>query len=123
MGCGRNLRSTKATGKPQAKDHEEGCWVFSMAVQVMRYAQELERAASAGTDRRQRRYLQKSAKALFTAACVDDVRLAIRRLARRYEYESQQEATTGAIAEMLMRACLALAQGEDPAPIPPSPKH
>jgi hypothetical protein len=88
----------------------------------MLYVAELKRAASAGVDRR-RRYLQKSAKDLTTAACTDDVVLAINRLARRYEDESQRGAKTDATAEMLMQACKALAQGQDPAPIPPGPNH
>ena len=118
MGCGGDLRRTKAAGHPVQADHQPGCEVFSKAVQVMRYAEELGRAAAAGGDRKRRRYLQESAKDLSAAACVDDVVLAVNRLAFQYEKESQRGAKTSATAEMLMQACKALAQGKDPAPIP-----
>jgi hypothetical protein len=122
-GCGGHLYRTKDAGEPVEEDHEPGCEVFSRAVQVMLYVEQLKRAATAGADRRRRRYLQKSAKDLTTAACTDDVVLAITKLAHRYEKESQQGAKTGATAEMLMQACQALAQGQDPAPIAPGPSH
>jgi hypothetical protein len=120
IGCGGDLRRTKAASRPVQADHQPGCEVFSRAVQVMRYAEELGRAASAGGGLKQRRYLQGSVKDLSAAACADDVVLAVNRLAFRYENESQRGAKTGGTAEMLMQACKALAQGQDPAPIPPS---
>lgn len=127
--CGGQLRRTKAAGQPVREDHEPGCEAFSRALQVMRYAEELKRAASAlkargafGGDRRRRRYLEKSAKELSTAACTDDVILAINRLTRQYETERQKGVKPAETVEMLLQASQALAQGKDPAPIPPGPK-
>jgi hypothetical protein len=95
----------------------------------MRYAEELNRTASAlkgwgasGGDRRRRRYLEKSAKELSTAACTDDVTLAIASLAPRYEAERRKGTKPAEAVEMLLQACQALTQGKDPAPIPPAPK-
>lgn len=124
VACGGELSGTQATGRPQRDDHLPNCTVFDRALQVMRYAEELRRTASETTgrsvfraDRRQQRYLQKKAKELSAAACADSPALAVGRLARQYEGEHGRGGKEAAIAEILMQACMALAQGQDPAPI------
>jgi hypothetical protein len=124
VACGGELSGTQATGRPQRDDHLPNCTVFDRALQVMRYAEELRRAASGATgrsvfraDHRQQRYLQKKAKELSAAACADGPALAVGRLARQYEGEHGKGGKEAAIAEILMQACMALAQGQDPAPI------
>jgi hypothetical protein len=105
-------------------DHLLGsrCEVFIRALQVMRYAEELRRAVSAGADRKQRRRLKKAAEDFSTVACADDVQYQVSRLAHAYEGDWAPGARRDATDEMLWLACTALFQGEDPAPIdlPPS---
>lgn len=103
-------------------DHVLPCEVFGRALQVMRYVEELRRAASAGADRQQRRYLKKAAEDFSTAACADNVQYQVSRLAHNYEGHWAPGAERDTTAGMLWQACTALAQGEDPAPIhlPPS---
>lgn len=121
--CGGALYRTEATGQPQQRDHEAGCKFFSRAVQVMRYVQELELAASdakgRGASRRSQQYLQKSVKELSAAACVGDPIRAIEILADVYAAKYEKGVKPAETAEMLMKAGRALAEGKDPAPITP----
>ena len=88
----------------------------------MRYAKELQQAASEATGRGSaRQYLQKSAKDLAAAACAGDPARAVERLAKDYKAGCEKGAKQAEAAEMLMRACEALARGKDPAPIIPAP--
>jgi hypothetical protein len=125
--CGEALHGTKVAGRPQREDHELGCEFSDRAVQVMRYVDELERAASelagrqASRSDRRRKYLQKSTKELTAAACADDPVLAIGRLADQYAAETKKGAEPDDIAEILMHACQALAQGRHPATITKRP--
>jgi hypothetical protein len=126
--CGGALYRTKATGRPQHEDHQPGCEFFVNAVQVMRYAEELQRTASEPTnqgasrnDRRHRQYLQKIAKKLSAAACGGDPVQTVMNLAAKCAAEYEKGTKQAGDAEIVMKACQALAQGKDPAPIIPSP--
>jgi hypothetical protein len=127
--CGGPLSHTKAKGQPRQEDHEQGCEAFISAIQVMRYAGELKRAASAvAWDRAwRRRYLRANAQKLSTAACASDPVAATSVLADLYEAECQPSGKRAKspekteMAETLMRACQQLALGQDPAPI--TPRH
>ena len=127
VGCGGWLDETRATGRPQPEDHLPGCKVFCIAVQVMRYAGELEQAASAATDqgksdKERRRYLKRCSESLSAAARDADPVRALDRLATGYEAESKKSTKHAEIAELMSQACLTLVRGEDPGPIPPAPE-
>ena len=122
--CGGMLYDTLATGQPQREDHEPGCEFLDRAVQVIRYAKELQQAASEwlgrGVNRKDRkwlRYLEKSAIELSAAACADNPGLAVDGLAKKYAVECEKDVKKAGVAEMLSEACRALAKGHDPAPI------
>jgi hypothetical protein len=127
-GCGGSLYHTKAKGKPQQEDHEQGCEVFTAAMRVMRYVDELERSAAQsgapwGRGRRRRKYLRENAKKLSLAACSSGPVVAVGTLGDLYKAECQtsdqpvKSPEKAEMAEMLMRACGQLALGKDPAPI------
>jgi hypothetical protein len=129
--CGEPLYHTKAKGQPRQEDHEQGCEAFIRAIRVMRYVDELHRSASEspvawGRNRRRRRYLRGNAKKLSTAACASDPVAALEALGDLCQAECQMGGRAGRarqkkeMAETLMRACRHLAQGKDPAPIPPA---
>jgi hypothetical protein len=115
------LYITEDTGRPDADDHQPGCECLERAVQVMRYAIELQRAASeplrgaSRADRRRQHYLQKSAKELSAAACADNPVLALNRLAKKYAGDSKSKTIEAEAAEMVREACQALARGDAPA--------
>src|SRR5215813_6435621 len=113
--CGGSLYATQAAGRPQQNDHELHCDFYERAVQVMQYAQELERASADSG----RRYMRKSVKELSTAACAGDPVRAIVTLAGKYAADAKKGIKEAEAAEMLNQACQALAQGKDPAPISP----
>ena len=116
--CGGVLSQTQVTSQPQAIDHLPDCKYYAIAVKVARYAKEVERVTSEATGRgssgrHPRRYMQKSAKDLSAAACAPNPRVAIKKLAKRYEKDIRK----AEVAETLMRACQALARSEDPTSI------
>ena len=124
--CNGPLYQTKLKAQPRQEDHEQGCQGFITAIRVVRYADELKRAASEPdqggrrSNRRWRKYLLESAKKLSVAACEPDPGAAVRDLGDQYEAECQAPgapADTTRMAEMLMRACRRLALGDAPAPI------
>jgi len=131
--CEGPLYHTKAKGQPRQEDHEQGCVAFITAIRVMRYVDELKRAASEPNQstwlstRRRRKYLRESAKKLSVAACESDPVTAISALGDLYQAECQArpESAKGTelteMAEMLMRACRRLARGQHPAPVIPDP--
>lgn len=125
--CHGGLYDTKATGQPQRADHGPDCKYLAIALQVMRYATTMQAAAELrgqglfNTDRQRQRYWRKGAKALSAAACTGNPVRAVTNLAERYSAECQAGTKQTKDAEVLADACLALAQGEDPAPLnPPS---
>lgn len=125
-GCRGELYRTRATGQPQQEDHKPGCEFFVSAVKVMRYAKELMRATRGhrgifGSNRRQR-YLREGAKELFAAACESNPVHAVERLEMEYAAECEKGTKQAKAAEILMKACQALVQGKDPAPIIPGPE-
>jgi hypothetical protein len=124
--CQGALYQTKLKNQPRQEDHEQGCQAFIRAIRVVRYADELKRAASEPNHeglrggRRRRKYLLESAKKLSVAACESDPVAAVRDLSDQYQAECQAPGTPAdrtRMAEMLMRACRRLALGEAPAPI------
>ena len=128
--CKGPLYRTKLKGQPRQEDHEQGCQAFIRAIRVVRYADELKRAASEPnqggwrSNRRWRKYLLENSKKLSVAACEPDPVAAVRDLSDQYQAECQASgmpADTTRMAEMLMRACRRLALGEAPAPIVSGP--
>jgi hypothetical protein len=128
--CKGPLYQTKLKSQPRQEDHEQGCQAFIRAIRVVRYADELKRAASEPNqggwrrNRRWRKYLLENSKKLSVAACECDPIAAVRDLSSQYraEYEAPgTRADTTQMAEMLMRACRRLALGETPAPIVSGP--
>lgn len=124
--CNGPLYQTKLKGRPRQEDHEQGCEVFITAIRVVRYVDELKRAASAPNQggwrshRRWRKYVLENAKKLSAAACEPDPSAALRDLGDQYEAECQAYGTpadTTRMTEMLMRSCRRLAVGEAPPPI------
>ena len=126
--CGRPLYHTKAQGQPRQEDHEQGCEVFTTAMRVMRYVDELKRSASQsaalwGRGRRRRKYLEENAKELSVVACTSDPVTALKTLGDLYKAERlapgrrAKSAEKTEMAEMLVSACRQLALGKDPAPI------
>jgi hypothetical protein len=124
--CNGPLYQTKLKGQPRQEDHEQGCEAFIRAIRVVRYADELKRAASdphqggGRSNRRRRKYLLENAKKLSVAACEPDPAAAVHDLSDQYQAEGQARgapADTTQLTEMLMRACRRLAQGEAPPPI------
>ena len=128
--CKGPLYRTKLKGQPRQEDHEQGCQAFIRAIRMVRYAEELKRAASEPNqggwrrNRRWRKYLLENAKKLSVAACEPYLVAAVRDLGDQYQAECQASgmpADTTRMAEMLMRACRRLASGEAPAPIVSGP--
>ncbi len=128
--CKGPLYQTKLKGQPRQEDHDQGCQAFIMAIRVVRYAEELKRAASEPnqgswrSNRRWRKYLSENAKKLSVAVCERDPVAAVRDLSDQYQAECQapgMPADTTRMAEMLMRACRRLAGGQAPAPIVSGP--
>jgi hypothetical protein len=128
--CKGPLYQTKLKGQPRQEDHEQGCQAFIRAIRVVRYADELKRAASEPnqggwrSNRRWRKYLLENAKKLSVAACESDPPAAVRDLSNQCEAECRAPGTpadTTRMAEMLMRACRRLAAGEAPAPVVSGP--
>lgn len=128
--CKGRLYHTRLKGQPRQEDHEQGCQAFIKAIRVVRYADELKRAASEPnqggwrSNRRWRKYLLENAKKLSVAACEPDPAAALRDLSDQCEAECRAPGTpadTTRMAEMLMRACRRLAQGEAPMPIVSGP--
>jgi hypothetical protein len=124
--CQEPLYQTKLKGQPRQEDHKQGCEAFIRAIRMVRYADELKRAASEPnqgswrSNRRWQKYLLENAKKLSVAACEPDPVAAVRDLSDQYQAESRAHgarADTTRMAEMLMRACRRLALGEAPAPI------
>jgi hypothetical protein len=129
--CKEPLYRTKLKGQPRQEDHVQGCEAFIRAIRVVRYADELKRAASKPaqgdwrSNRRWRKYLLANAKKLSVAACEPDPVAAVRDLSDRYQAECQARGTPTdrtRMAEMLMKACRRLALGEAPAPVVSSPR-
>jgi hypothetical protein len=129
--CEGPLYRTKLKGQPRQEDHEQGCQAFITAIRVVRYADELKRAASEPnqggwrSNRRWRKYLLENAKKLSVAACESDPVAAIRALRDVYQAEGQTRGKLSDqrdLAETLMRACQQLVLGRDPAPITPRPR-
>jgi hypothetical protein len=128
--CKGPLYQTKLKARPRHEDHEQGCQAFITAVRVVRYTDELKRAASEPnqggrrSNRRWRKYLLENAKKLSVAACESDPVAAVRDLSNQYQAECRvpgMSADTTRMAEMLMRACRRLVLGEAPAPIVSGP--
>jgi len=124
--CNGPLYQTKLKGQPRQEDHEQGCKVFIRAIRVVRYVDELKRAAAEPDqggwrgNRRRRKYVLENAKRLSAAACEPDPSVALRDLGDQYEAECQARgasADTTRMTEMLMRACRRLAAGEAPPPV------
>jgi hypothetical protein len=116
-GCGGELEDTKATGRPHREDHKPGCEYFDRAVQVMRFAEELQKVATELGRGSDRRYLQKGAKDLSAAACASNPYRAARRLANEHKAEYEKGTKQAEAAEVLMKTCQALAGREDPASV------
>jgi hypothetical protein len=128
--CEGPLYRTKLKGQPRQEDHEQGCEAFIRAIRVVRYADELKRAASKPnqggwrSNRRWRKYLLKNAKKLSVAACEPDPVAAVRDLSDQYQAECEARGTPAdktRMAEILAKACRRLALGEAPAPIVSGP--
>ena len=128
--CNGPLYQTKLKGQPRQEDHEQGCEAFIRAIRIVRYADELKRAASRPkqggwrSNRRWRKYLLKNARRLSVAASGPDPVAAVRDLSVQYQAECQAPGTPAdatRVAEMLMKACRRLALGEAPAPIVSGP--
>jgi hypothetical protein len=128
--CKGPLYQTMLKGQPRQEDHDQGCQAFITAIRVVRYAEELKRAASEPNqgswrrNRRWRKYLSENAKKLSVAVCERDPAAAVRDLSDQYQAECQAPgvpADTTRMAEMLMRACRRLAGGQAPAPIVSGP--
>jgi len=128
--CDGSLYLTKLKGQPRQEDHEQGCEAFIRAIRVMRYADELKRAASEPnqggwrSNRQRRKYLLENAKKLSVAACEPDPVAAVGDLSGQYQAECQAPGTpadTTRMAEVLMKACRRLARGDAPAPIVSGP--
>jgi hypothetical protein len=127
--CKGPLYRTTGRGQPRQEDHEQGCEAYITAMRVMRYVEELKRAASQPdqgawrSTRRRRKYLRTGAKEMSVAACQPDPAAAITALGDLYQAECQKRGTSAKVteltemAEMLMRACRQLARGQHPAPI------
>jgi len=124
--CAGPLYRTKLKGQPRQEDHEQGCQAFIRAIRMVRYADELKRAASEPnqggwrSNRRWRKYLLENAKKLSVAACEPDPAATVRDLSDQCATECQARdapADATRMAEMLMRAYRRLALGEAPAPI------
>jgi hypothetical protein len=124
--CKGPLYRTKLKGQPRQEDHEQGCEAFIVAIRIVRYADELKRAASEPnqggwrSNRRWRKYLLKNAKKLSIAACEPDPVATVHDFSVQYQAECQARGTPAdatRMAEMLMKACRRLALGEAPAPI------
>ena len=124
--CNGPLYQTKLKGQPRQEDHEQGCEVFIRAIRVVRYVDELKRAASGPgqggwrDSRRRKKYLLENAKKLSAAACEPDPAATLRDLGDQYEAEGQargMSADMTQITEILMRACRRLALGDAPPPI------
>jgi hypothetical protein len=124
--CKGPLYRTKLKGQPRQEDHEQGCEAFITAIRIVRYADELKRAASKPnqrgwrSNRRWRKYLLKNAKKLSVVACEPDPVAMVRDLSAQYQAECEargRPADATRMAEMLMKACRRLAVGEAPAPI------
>jgi hypothetical protein len=90
----------------------------------MRYADQLRQATGPASwrtpraDRLRRRYLRQGAGKLAAAACADSPVLALGRLADEYQGDYERGAEPRSASETLLRACLALIEGEDPDPVP-----
>lgn len=124
--CKGPLYRTKLKGQPRQEDHEQGCEAFIGAIRIVRYADELKRAASKPdqggwrSNRRWRKYMRGNARKLSVAACEPDPVAVVRDLSDQYQAECQARGTPADVtrmAEMLMKACRRLALGEAPAPI------
>jgi hypothetical protein len=127
--CKGPLYRTMGKGQPRQEDHEQGCEAYIKAMRVMRYVEELNRAASQQeqgawrSSRRRRRYLQVGAKEMLVAACQPDPAAAITALGKLYQADGQKRGKSAKVteltemAEMLMRACRQLALGQAPAPV------
>ena len=129
--CKGPLYQTKLKGQPRQEDHEQGCQAFITAVRVLRYADELKRAASEPdqggwrSNRRWRKYLLENATNLSVVASGSDPVAALGDLSSKYQAICEApgmrpDATR--MAEMLMRACRRLALGEAPAPVVSGPE-
>jgi hypothetical protein len=126
--CKGPLYRTLGKGQPRQEDHEQGCEAYIKAMRIMRYVDELKRAAAqpgrrTRDTRRRRKYLQTGAKEMSVTACQSDPEAAITALGDLYQAECQKPAKSAKVtertelAEMLMRACRQLARGQHPAPI------
>jgi hypothetical protein len=126
--CKGPLYRTLGKGQPRQEDHEQGCEAYIKAMRIMRYVDELKRAAAPPDQRtrgsrRRRKYLRTGAKELSVAACQSDPAAAITALGDLYQAECQKRGKSARVteqagtAEMLMRACRQLALGQHPAPI------
>jgi hypothetical protein len=129
--CKGRLYQTKMKNQPRQEDHEQGCQAFITAVRVLRYADELKRAASEPdqggwrSNRRWRKYLLENATNLSVVACGSDPVAALRDLSDKYQAICEAPGTRAdatRMAEMLMRACRRLALGEPPAPVVSGPE-
>jgi hypothetical protein len=129
--CKGPLYRTKLKGQPRQEDHEQGCEGFITAIRIMRYADELKRAASKPNqggwrrNRRWRKYLLMNAKKLSVVACEPDPVAVIGDLSDQYQAECEaggRPADVTRMAEMLMKAYRRLALGEAPAPIVSGPE-
>lgn len=124
--CNGSLYRTMGQGQPRQEDHQQGCEAYIKAMRIMRYVDELKRAASRadqggwGSTRQGRKYLRTAAKEVSVTACQSDPVAAITALGDLYEAEAQRRGNSvnaTKLAEMLTRACRQLARGQHPAPI------
>lgn len=128
-GCGWLQPYTQSM--PRQRNHAPCCEYYRRAHQAMLYVEELRRVASdlkqrgvSGEDDQWRKYLEEGADEITMAACKSNVVYALAELGRQYNTEIQKRhrsAEAAESAEMLMKACNALAHGELPDPIKPSP--
>jgi hypothetical protein len=132
--CKGPLYHTMGKGQPRQEDHEQGCEAYVKAMRIVRYVDELKRAAALPdqgawpSTRRRRKYLRTGAKEMSAAACQSDPEAAITALGDIYEAECHKRGKSAKVteltemAEILMRACRRLARGQQPAPIVSGPQ-
>jgi intein-encoded DNA endonuclease-like protein len=88
----------------------------------MRFAEHLRQTATESggrvasrSERRRQRYLQERAEDLSNAACATDPENEVAKLGKKYAREFEKGGEHAEDAGILSKACLALANGEDPA--------
>jgi hypothetical protein len=93
----------------------------------MRFAEDLQRTATrpegraaSRSERRRQRYLQERVEELSDAACAADPEDEVARLGKKYTNVFEKGGEHAEDAGILSEACFALANGKDPARLPPS---